>query len=280
MYYRDNIVYGKNILYCIDGTDISDIKHDYPLFVNNIGFSKIDENYTLNRANGRSDYQLIHIIDGILTIKINNKLIDVEKDNIIIFKPFEPQVFSVKKNIICRYNWFHFSGPDAKPVLEKLNLTSLITPVENSSELKAIFKKMLPVCLTNDVNEVLLCAYALEFLSKINYNTKYSPRRYNKALELIITSGIYSTKELAKTLQISEEHFIRTFKSDFGITPNKFITNARMEKAKRLLLDTDMKIADVSRSCGYDDPLYFSKVFKKNTGLSPKDFKISHNFIE
>ena len=53
----------------------------------------------------------------------------------------------------------------------------------------------------------------------------------------------------------------------------EYLTNVRIENAKRLLRETEMKGYDIAYECGFSDPHYFSYIFKKNTGLSPRDYK-------
>ena len=79
--------------------------------------------------------------------------------------------------------------------------------------------------------------------------------------------------ELSELYNMSEGHFIRQFKVYTGYTPLEYRAMKRMENAKSLLSGTDMSVSDISESLGFDDPLYFSRVFKKNTGISPREYR-------
>ena len=59
----------------------------------------------------------------------------------------------------------------------------------------------------------------------------------------------------------------------YGLTPMDYLVNKRIDEAKVLLEDGSLKIKDIARVVGYEDSLYFSKVFKKFTGVSPKEYK-------
>lgn len=81
------------------------------------------------------------------------------------------------------------------------------------------------------------------------------------------------TDYLAKLSGYSEAHLISLFHKEFGTTPNRYITRLRIDKASRLLAQTDTKIKEVAAACGFDDELYFSRVFKKHTGLCPTQYR-------
>ena len=66
---------------------------------------------------------------------------------------------------------------------------------------------------------------------------------------------------------------IRSFKSEYGVTPMKALNSIRIEKAKGLLLQTSLSCEAIAERVGFDSSSYFSKIFKKSTGLSPRAFK-------
>jgi AraC-like DNA-binding protein len=67
--------------------------------------------------------------------------------------------------------------------------------------------------------------------------------------------------------------FIHKFKDLTGMTPIEYLTQIRINEAKFLLSNSPLNVAEISSIVGYDDPLYFSRVFKKVTGISPKNYK-------
>lgn len=82
-----------------------------------------------------------------------------------------------------------------------------------------------------------------------------------------------SIKSLADTAGYSEAHFINLFKKYYGCTPKECILDLRMEKAKSLLQTTDLYINEIAQQCGYDDALYFSRLFRRHIGISPQEFR-------
>lgn len=78
---------------------------------------------------------------------------------------------------------------------------------------------------------------------------------------------------MAEICCLSKAHFIRLFKSEMNITPLQYIVKKKIEKAQLLLITQDMAIKEVAYSLGYDNYSYFTKLFKKQTGLTPHDYK-------
>ena len=79
--------------------------------------------------------------------------------------------------------------------------------------------------------------------------------------------------KLSKKYGISQAHFIRRFKAATSMTPTEYISFLRLQKAKQLLVDTDLLIKEISIECGFSNEYYFSNFFKKHTSLSPQSFR-------
>jgi len=78
---------------------------------------------------------------------------------------------------------------------------------------------------------------------------------------------------LASELAISPRHFVRRFKTATGETPLAYLQRIRIEAAKQTLETTSEPIDVITRQVGYEDTNSFRKLFKKNTGLSPKEYR-------
>jgi len=118
--------------------------------------------------------------------------------------------------------------------------------------------------------------------SLIEFRDSHTGGRYQsvivKAREYIdanFASGDISLYSTAEYVGISPNHLSTVFAQETGENFIDYITRIRIEKAKQLLRDTDMKSADIAYETGFGDPHYFSNIFKKNTGLSPREFRLS-----
>ncbi|MBQ3515480.1 MAG: helix-turn-helix domain-containing protein [Lachnospiraceae bacterium] len=93
---------------------------------------------------------------------------------------------------------------------------------------------------------------------------KYIQLNYAKDIDL---------EDVSKHLQISPYYFSKLFKKKTGKNFIEYLTQIRMEQAKKLLSDTSMSMKEICMEVGYSDANYFSRAFKKNVGLSPTEYK-------
>ena len=79
--------------------------------------------------------------------------------------------------------------------------------------------------------------------------------------------------ELAQLSNLSPFYFSRLFKESTGVTPYQYISKLRMERAKQLLKNTDLAIAEIALQCGYSSQSSFSTAFLKATKVTPKTYR-------
>lgn len=79
-------------------------------------------------------------------------------------------------------------------------------------------------------------------------------------------------KELSNLFRLSSDYYTKLFKEYTGTTPSNYITKAKIDNAKTMMCETDMKIQDIALSLGFCDQFHFSKTFKKIEGIQPSLF--------
>lgn len=99
--------------------------------------------------------------------------------------------------------------------------------------------------------------------------------KIKKAIELLHTDCAkhWSLEELAGAVGLSRAGFAQKFKKTLGDTPLSYLATLRIQKAMELLASNDDNIETVANAVGYSDAFSFSKVFKKKTGVPPRDFR-------
>jgi two-component system response regulator YesN len=92
-------------------------------------------------------------------------------------------------------------------------------------------------------------------------------------IERHYTDPDLSLTDVAIHVNLSSSHFSAVFSQETHQTFKEFLTDVRIKKAKELMRTTTLRAADIAYQVGYSDPHYFSTAFKKNTGLSPTEFR-------
>lgn len=86
-----------------------------------------------------------------------------------------------------------------------------------------------------------------------------------------------SLHSVASVVHVSPNHFSTIFSQETGETFIEYLTKVRISKSKELLLTTSLRSADIAYEVGFGDPHYFSYIFKKHTGISPREFRTGAN---
>ena len=121
-----------------------------------------------------------------------------------------------------------------------------------------------------------ICAYLTKYINK---KTKYEfvDSFKNLIYENLSNHDFDVTEEIQKS-GYTTDHFRRCFKNETGTTPLEYITALRINRAKKLLRATPYQPIDsIATGCGFSDEFYFSRVFKKQTGVSPREYRKRHS---
>ena len=94
-----------------------------------------------------------------------------------------------------------------------------------------------------------------------------------QAIQMNLSNPQFRILEMVERMPVSLTQFRRMFRNDTGTTPQQYLLHLRISQAKRLLQNSTGTVTDISELCGFSDPYYFSRIFKKQTGLSPTHFR-------
>lgn len=105
------------------------------------------------------------------------------------------------------------------------------------------------------------------------HNTDVSFKDILKYINTNASNNDIDVFALAEIYGCSAEHFRHKFRKEFDISPKKYILTVRLNLAKKLLLNSNLSIADIAQQTGFSDINYFSRYFKRNTGYTPTQYK-------
>ncbi len=146
--------------------------------------------------------------------------------------------------------------------------------IESCGDMEELFKNLNSLEDTREcLIKILTNAIALRDLSA---SGKYIEllEKAKKYIKQNYSHETLSLNQVSQVVSISPAHFSTVFSQEMGITFIEYVTNIRMEKAKELLRCSGMKSSEIGYAIGYKDPHYFSYLFKKLHGCTPKEFRM------
>jgi AraC-like DNA-binding protein len=106
---------------------------------------------------------------------------------------------------------------------------------------------------------------------KIEQSIAYMMQHLNQPIQVA---------KLAETAHTSPSHFFALFKRWAGFSPIDYFIRLRMRRASRLLANTSMSVKEIAAALGYDDPFYFSRLFKSVHGTAPSEYRLMRGQLE
>ena len=117
-----------------------------------------------------------------------------------------------------------------------------------------------------------VCAYIRKYMNKKS-RYEFVDSFKNVIFENLSNPDFNISDEIKKS-GYTADHFRRCFKDDTGKTPVEYITDLRINRAKKQLIShPPQSVESIAEGCGFNDVFYFSRVFKKKTGLSPREYR-------
>lgn len=242
------------------------------------------------RPRGRLDYQLLYIAAGKAHFHFDGKEQIVTAGHMVLYRPKEPQKYEYYGEEQTEVYWVHFTGGNVKNILRSYGLTDdkRVFYCGSSLDYQNLFRTMineLQMCKEN-YEEVLETYLRLIFIMLKRYFANATKSDNARVVEEIDKATMYfnehysediSIDEYAQNNHVSVSWFIRNFKQCTGSTPMQYILSKRIYNAEILLHDSTYNVTEIAEIVGYDNPLYFSRIFKKVKGISPSEYRKNIN---
>lgn len=239
-----------------------------------------------HRPRGRLDFQILYIASGKAHFFFDGVETIVSAGHMAIYRPKEEQKYYYYGVDQTEVYWVHFTGRDVKKLLHRYGIEDHVHVIHTGTalEYKYLFLQMiqeLKLCkadyedlLVNHLHHLLIRIHRT-LLTEPYSKSRTHAKDFDEAVQYFHKN--YHTEininEYAAAHHMSVSWFIRGFKEYTDSTPTQYILSLRISNAQILLETTDYNITEIAEIVGYENPLYFSRLFKKQVGVSPSDFR-------
>lgn len=282
---------------------IGAVEENWGLYVNTAGYSKVKPNqsyprndehpsshtFSWNKGRVLKGYQLIFISkgEGIFESEFTQPAIVTEGTCLLlhsgVWHRYKPKADSGWEEY-----WLGFNGSFADELMNKgfFNVNLPFIKVGLCSEVLNLFHKLIETIQASSPGYPQIIAGITVQILGVIYSLSQEQEKKKNPVGMLIDKAIFLLQEslekpvdierMAKDLPMGYSSFRKAFKKITGEPPNQFLLNLRLNRAKWLLDSTDLSINEIAYQSGFESVYYFSKLFKKRNGISPKFYRNPH----
>ena len=258
------------------------------LYLTDIGYYPSIRNHNLIRTDPLDQHILICCIDGEGWCRLEGRRQGIKKNQYFVIPAGKEHAYGNAAGKSWSIYWVHFRGNQGKQLAAQLCDTPCGKgiPLVGRKESLHLFHGIISD-LENGIS-LDACIFAnarlWHLLGDIIHHRRFIRDKDKDTIDQAIqfmrehVEETLSLDELADYSNLSVTYFCRLFKTRMKQTPVDYFIRLKIQCASQCLAFTDMAIRDVGQQFGYDDPYYFSRVFKRVMGMSPKSYRKTHQY--
>ncbi|MFC7681858.1 helix-turn-helix domain-containing protein [Paenibacillus sp. GCM10028914] len=232
-------------------------------------------------------YSMHFVMKGSVTLEYGRERLELTEGDIFCLYPMQSYVYrEIKSDHKLEMCWLNMDGPGVEPMLRRSGFTSSMPFVKNGwtqalqRTIDSLLERMRSDCLVTpslrlEIQSLLYQLFS-QLLQENSEELKTEPvdwiKRCIKYIEANAMTGV-SVQQVAEWAGVSRTYFSTIFTSQTGMAPSMYISKIRMDKAMRMLVDTNHSITDIALTLGYPSLYSFTRAFKNRFSLSPTEFR-------
>lgn len=255
------------------------------LYLTHIGYYPKAYHHYRERKSGSSQYILIYCMEGSGSIYLHSTEYRLSPNMYFIIPRNVPHRYASSEDDPWSIYWVHFNGElaDSLYLRELENGRVKAKPIGYNEARIELFDQIYTTLeYSYDEREMEMMNLNLQHLiSSFIYNKDTKPPADNNVANSIAymktqLSKAVTIQSLAKQQDVSVSHYSSLFKAKTGSSPIQYFNQLKVQKSCQYLYFTDRSVKEISNELGFEDPYYFSRLFKKLIGVSPINYRLMH----
>ncbi len=228
-------------------------------------------------------WELIFVREGILRVEEEEERFEVGAGESLLLRPRRRHRGTGEYPPDLSFYWIHFAVRDGEVFFPESSITlPRHTSVARPNHLTELFRRFLDdqeAGRSEPMSASLLLMLMLCEISDsrpvekvVKENAAVLAQRAEAHIRTHFHTPI-STSVLASELGCNPDYLGRVFRKVYGLTPTEFMHRRRVRHARRMLIESDLNVEEISRACGFKDVGYFRRLFKRHEGMTPLAFR-------
>ncbi len=256
------------------------------LFITDIGAYPLARHHYVERKQGASSAILIYCQKGAGSLQIDKTLFNIHPGQLLIIPPDTPHIYQADSADPWSILWIQFTGEQTQSLLNTLGVTVCkpLLYVPDTQLMCDAFEDVY-ACLNYHYSDAGLLAMTSELMrlfSKIKLHQGFAKPQRQSAENRVAATQDYMERHLDTLLTLEQmaahsgqsvSYYSKLFKERTSQSPMAWFIQLKIRKACELLDQTELTVGEIATELGYNDPYYFSRIFKKVQGCSPAAYR-------
>ena len=242
---------------------------------------------------GRQDYYLAYHYGGNMFLTIDGVRHEIKPGDLFLLYPGQPHTYWYINDGKVQNYWVHFTGYAAHSLVEMFRSHSheqnpQIISVGKYLENNAFFNGIIDELAMKNPGFQMMCVGHFMQLAATLIRQMQDTKKTARCNQAIVDSIKYIREnypekilvtDLAKMASMNVKRFVEEFRNYTGILPKQYIVMFRIEQAIGLITSQDVSMSEAAEMVGFDNQMYFSRIFKKHMNMSPSQYKRKYTSV-